>query len=128
MGLFLKLQLLYAILGISMLDLGVLGERIRAARERVGLSQSDLAEAMQRDQRTISQYENGKRKILITDVPLLARILKVPMIYFFERDSSLDDFDSQILLEFRRLEHDDDKTAAIDLVRVFCDTVKRYTS
>jgi transcriptional regulator with XRE-family HTH domain len=125
MRLFLKLQSIYAILGIHMLDLLVLGERIRSARERKGLSQGELAKVMGRDQRSISQYENGKRKILITDVPLLARILEVPHSYFFEGEAVLSDFDVRILTEFNRLRDEADMIAAIELIRVFCNAIER---
>lgn len=110
------------------LDPEVLGKRIRQARERVGLSQEDFAHKIGRDQRAISEYENGKRRIVVTDLPVLAQILQVPVIYFFEGEESLDDLDSLVLAEFNRLTNIDDKTTLIELIRLFCDTVNRHTS
>ena len=110
------------------LDLEFLGERIKDARERVGLSQEQLAKAMRRDQRSISQYENGKRKVMITDLPLLAELLQVPIGYFFEGDEVNDipdKFETQLLIEFRRLGKDDDKSTLIELVRLFSDAITR---
>jgi transcriptional regulator with XRE-family HTH domain len=113
-------------MGIEMsLDLIQLGERIRYARERVGLSQEQLASELNRDQRTISQYENGKRKILVTDLPLLAKILRVPISYFFEEENFLDDYDKQLLLEFHRIYEDVDKATIVEIVRLFSDTIER---
>ena len=110
------------------LDPEILGKRIRQARENIGLSQEDLAHEVGRDQRAISEYENGKRRILVTELPVLARILQVPVIYFFEGEGVLDDLDSLVLAEFHRLTDLDDKSAALELIRLFCDTVNRYTS
>jgi len=46
------------------MDAKIIGRRIRTARERLGLSQEALATAIGRDQRTVSEYENGKRQSL----------------------------------------------------------------
>lgn len=101
-----------------MLDKQILGQRIRQARERKGLSQEDLAHLIARDQRAVSEYENGKRGIAVTDLPNLAEALNVPLLYFYEGDSSLDDLDSLMLQEMRRLPTLSAKQAAISLVRV----------
>ena len=55
-----------------------LGQRIRTAREAQGLSQEEFAARISRDQRAVSEYENGKRKITVTDLPRLAEVLGVP--------------------------------------------------
>ena len=47
---------------------------IKQARERLGLTQRQLAEAISRDQPTISRYERGARPS-VDDAPLLARAL-----------------------------------------------------
>ena len=65
------------------MDPKILGERIREARERAGISQEDLAVAVGKDQRAISEYENGKRKLSVTDLPMFARTLRVPLLYFY---------------------------------------------
>lgn len=115
-------------MGIAMeFSLELLGDRIRFARERVGISQDELAVRLGRDQRTISQYENGKRKVLITDLPVLARILRVPVSFFFEGEDVLENLDKQLLTEFHRLDKDEDKTAVLELIRLFSDAIERYT-
>ncbi len=97
----------------------VLGERIRQARERKGLSQEDLAALVARDQRAISEYEHGKRRISVTDLPTFARALDVPILYFFEGDLNPRDLDRTILDEFNRLRSDELRQYAIELIRVF---------
>lgn len=107
-------------------DLSLFGKRIKNARERIGLSQEQLAKELRRDQRSISQYENGRRKVLITDLPLFAKVLHVPIAYFFEDievEGIPDQFDTKLLIEFHRLDKDDHKTTAIKLVRLFSDAI-----
>jgi len=47
---------------------------IREARERLGLTQQQLADAIGKDQPTISRYENGTRPT-VDDAPKLAETL-----------------------------------------------------
>ena len=102
----------------SLVDAEVLGIRIRQARERVGISQDDLAAAVAKDQRAISEYENGKRKLAATDLPLFASALNVPLLYFFEGDSEPRDLDAALLDAFHRLGSQSAREAIIDVVRV----------
>jgi transcriptional regulator with XRE-family HTH domain len=110
------------------LDLILFGERIRRARERAGLSQEELATTLGRDQRTISQYENGRRKIMITELPILARTLKVPVMYFFEGEAVLDNLDKQVLEEFHQLNEDADKVTVIEFIRLFSEAIARKSN
>lgn len=113
-------------MGITMsLDLQLFGERIRQARENAGLSQEQLALELKRDQRTISQYETGKRKVSITDLPNLALLLHVPIAYFFEGDAELDNYDARLLNEFHKLHQETDKSSAIELLRLYSDAIVR---
>lgn len=64
-------------------DIEQMGQRIREARERLGLTQEALAELIGRDQHTISHYETGSRALIVTELPALARALRVPISYFF---------------------------------------------
>jgi transcriptional regulator with XRE-family HTH domain len=101
------------------------GARIRLARERLGLSQEDLASRIQRDQRAVSEYEHGKRRIAATDLPRLAAALEVPVLYFFEGDLDSDDLDRMLLIEFKRLPSAAIKRDAIELLRVFSGAIAR---
>lgn len=101
----------------------VLGQRIRQARERRDLSQEEFAALIARDQRAVSEYENGKRKIAVTDLPLFARVLGMPLAYFYEDALDADHLDAALLLEFHRLPNAQMKQSAIDLLRVFSDAL-----
>jgi transcriptional regulator with XRE-family HTH domain len=106
------------------LDQHWFGLRIRQARERKGLSQDEFAAAVAKDQRAISEYENGKRKLAATDLPLFATILEVPLLYFFEPEASADDLDAALLNYFHRLPTEDAQRAAVDILRIFSNTLE----
>lgn len=110
------------------MDQRELGKRIRHARERVGLSQEELAEAVQRDQKAVSEYETGKRKLPATDIPTFASVLGVPFSYFFDGELHLDELDQVLLQEFHTLPTQEDKHTALQAVRLISDTVRRHTS
>jgi transcriptional regulator with XRE-family HTH domain len=63
-----------------------IGQRIREARERLGLTQEQLAELIGKGRDTVSHYEIGDRAIVVTELPALAHALKVPISYFFGND------------------------------------------
>ncbi|MBE7512720.1 MAG: helix-turn-helix transcriptional regulator [Anaerolineales bacterium] len=105
-----------------------LGLRIRRARERIGMSQESFSEAVKRDQKAVSEYENGKRKLPATELPTFARVLGVPVSYFFEGDFQVDDLDQLLLQEFHTLPTQEDKQAAIQAVQLISDTIKRHSS
>lgn len=112
---------------MQFLDKQLLGQRIRQARERKGLSQEDFAALISRDQRAVSEYEHGKRRIAVNDLPVIARALDVPVRYFYEGDTTLDDMDAVMIDQLHRLTDSDDKRSAIELVRVFCDALERQS-
>src|SRR5258708_3838299 len=109
-----------------LLNQKLLGVRIREARERAGVSQEELASAVSKDQRAISDYENGRRKLSVTDLPAFARTFNVPVLYFYEGDIVLQDSDQAMLDEFRRLPTEEAKQAAIEIVRLFSATLERF--
>lgn len=109
------------------MDQSDLGKRIRLARERIGMSQEVLAERVERDQKAISEYETGKRKLPAVELPLYAVALGVPVIYFFDGDFQIDELDQVLLKEFHGLSTHEDKRAAIEAIRLISEVVRRYT-
>lgn len=103
-----------------------LGKRIRRARERISMSQEALAEALGRDQKAISEYESGKRKLPATDIPTFAMVLGVPFSYFFEGELQLNELDQVLLQEFHTLPTVEDKQSALQAVRLISDIVRRH--
>ena len=59
------------------------GERIRSAREQLGMSQAKLANLLSRRQAYVSEMETGKTEPNATTLVLLAAILRKPVAYFF---------------------------------------------
>lgn len=94
------------------------GQRIRQARERRGMSQEELAALVSRDQRAISEYEHGKRKVAASDLPTFARVLNVPILYFFDGELTVNDLDRAVIEEFQRLPSAEVKRYAVELVRL----------
>jgi len=62
----------------------VIGERVKAARNFHGLSQSELAEKIDRTKETISNIERARSAPTIETLERLSNILAVPMMEFFE--------------------------------------------
>lgn len=94
-----------------------IGDRIRQARDRLDISQEELAERVGKDQRVISQYENGRRRMFADDLIKFAAALQVPIAYFYS-DADADDLDEILLNEFHLLSTRAAKETALDLVRV----------
>lgn len=60
------------------------GQRIRARRKMIGLSQSNLAEALNLTFQQIQKYERGANRVSASKLYETARCLGVPVSYFFE--------------------------------------------
>jgi len=105
-----------------------LGQRIRQAREQRGLSQEEFADLISRDQRAVSEYENGKRKITVTELPRFADALGMPLAYFYEESLEPDDLDNAMLHEFHQLPSDDAKQDAIDMMRLLSKMLRHPTT
>jgi transcriptional regulator with XRE-family HTH domain len=101
------------------MDSATFGARVRAARERLGISQDELATRVSKDQRAISEYETGRRRMFVNDLPLFCEVLQVPYAYFFTETLTEDDLTERLLLEFQQLPDDEARQTAIDLVRRF---------
>jgi transcriptional regulator with XRE-family HTH domain len=60
------------------------GARIRARRRMLGVTQEQLAEALGLTHQQIRKYERGLNRVSASKLYKTARILSVPMTYFFE--------------------------------------------
>lgn len=63
-----------------------IGKQVRTAREEMGWSQAELAEALDRRQAYISEIERGKTEPNSTTLISLAMVLKKPLLYFIPSD------------------------------------------
>ncbi len=60
------------------------GGRVRMRRKFLGLSQTDLADALGLTFQQVQKYERGSNRISASKLFEIARTLKVPVAYFFE--------------------------------------------
>lgn len=106
-----------------------MGERVRQARIRAGLTQEELAARLGRNQRSISQLENGERNFPATDMIFLARELGVSILYFYEDvfdqhdQDEVNDLQAALFEEFTRLPTLSAKKAAVQLLCALRDAV-----
>ncbi|WP_216325695.1 helix-turn-helix transcriptional regulator [Deinococcus aestuarii] len=66
-----------------------LAERVKEARDYLGLSQEFVADRIGISRPAMSALETGKRKISSIELHKLARLLKKPLEYFFDDDEVL---------------------------------------
>lgn len=78
------------------MNLKLVGNRIREARERLGLTQEELAFRINKTQNSISTYESGTRSIRLTELDTLAKALEVPISYFFGDEYPTDEIMSLV--------------------------------
>jgi transcriptional regulator with XRE-family HTH domain len=112
---------------MSVVSQAEIEQRIQQVRERVGMSQRDFAEAVGKDQKAIYEYETGKRKVSAVELAGFARVLGVPVSYFYEGDFKTNELDQMLLQEFHSLPSDEDRKTAIQSVRFLSDATKRHT-
>ena len=74
-----------------------LGQRIRAQRIRLGMTQEELAEALFVEKSTISYYENDKKEMRASGLAEMARVLQTTPNYLLGYTYSDDDFLSEAL-------------------------------
>lgn len=107
-------------------ETGWLGERIAALREQRGMSQSDMARALNYPSQTWSNYENGNRRIRTVDIPRIARVLGVSISELYgvpspSAESLVDD--PSLALAFQRVGEADLSDEAKSKIRSFIEFV-----
>ena len=90
------------------------GERIRLRRAELGLTQEQLAEALDVSYQQIQKYETGANRISASRIFEMARKLEVDLGYFFEGLPP-----EAAPAPDRPLEHGGRQRSAIELVRKF---------
>lgn len=117
-----------SIWGISLVTQAEIGQRIRQARENIGMSQRDFAEAVDKDQTVISLCESGKRKVTAMELSQFAQVLQVPVSYFYEGEVQSEDLDQMLLNEFRKLPSLEAKQFVLQMVRALSSLLKQHSS
>ena len=67
------------------------GNRIRALRNRMGLSQEKLALKAGVDRTYLAGIESGKRNVTVTSLEKIVDALEIPLRDFFDFESTADD-------------------------------------
>lgn len=67
----------------------IIGNNIRYFRDKLGLSQNELANYLSIKRELISYYENGKRYIPVTALNKLANLFGVELDELFEEDNKI---------------------------------------
>jgi transcriptional regulator with XRE-family HTH domain len=60
------------------------GQRVRARRIMLGMSQTELGAALDVTFQQIQKYESGINRVSVNDLEKLAATLRVPITYFFD--------------------------------------------
>ena len=66
-----------------------IGERIKTAREKLGLTQNQLGELIETDGNTISRWERGIAEIKAEAVSKIATVLKTPVAYIMGEEDAI---------------------------------------
>src|SRR5262245_888046 len=85
------------------MDYARLGERLRLARERAGLSQSEAAGLAEVTPAALNQYEMGKRRLEALRLERLARLYGRPVASFFDREEPPTDWEVAVRAMARAL-------------------------
>ncbi|MDD2337377.1 MAG: helix-turn-helix transcriptional regulator [Geobacteraceae bacterium] len=103
----------------------LLGARIREIRKARGLTQEQLAEMIDVEQKHVSRIESGKNYPSIDLLEKMAAALKVPLMGFFDFMHLQDDDESAVNLEKMLLELDrDSRKIAYRLIRATIKALK----
>lgn len=76
-----------------------LGKQLRARRSSLGLTQTQVARAINVTFQQIQKYEKGTNGVSSSRLLQLANFLKVPIKYFFEEFKDFQNLDTQIKSE-----------------------------
>jgi len=101
-----------------------LGERVRARRLAIGMSQEHLADLLGLTFQQVQKYERGINRIAASRLTHIAAALEVPITHFFEglnrarRGSKGRAEDTAELLRlFASIEHDKDRRRVLEFAR-----------
>ncbi|MET7829292.1 helix-turn-helix domain-containing protein [Streptomyces sp. NPDC005386] len=67
-----------------------LGQRLKATREYLGLSQQQVAERTGIVRSAVSDIERGMRKVEVMELQKLARLYRLPASYFLDEEDTAD--------------------------------------
>lgn len=78
------------------------GDRLRKARERKGISQLEVSNRTNINNKTLSRYENGKSEPDFSTLKSLAELYDVTIAYFFDENTD-EEYDLKELLKDKKV-------------------------
>lgn len=101
-----------------------LGSRIRLARKRMNMSQTEVAKALGVTYQQVQKYENGSDRIAVSRLMVIARTLKVPVAALIpggdgEEVALLTTEEIAALAAFRQIGSPAMRRAAVDALKAF---------
>lgn len=101
-----------------------LGSRIRLARKRMNMSQTDVAKALGVTYQQVQKYENGSDRIAVSRLMAIARTLEVPVAALIpgaegEEVALLTTEEITALAAFRQIGVPAMRRAAVDALKTF---------
>lgn len=110
----------------DMLDIEILGNRIREARKEIGFTQAELADELGLSQAMVNKLETGRSKVTLEKLFSLSLALRQPVAYFLNiGTSALTADESELVRLYRAIPENVAKDAVIDMVR---SVANRYRS
>lgn len=114
-----------------------IGRRVRMRRLEIGMSQESLGHALALTFQQVQKYEKGINRISSGRLQQVAKILNVPVTFFYDELSKsggsaistmLDSaYSLRILKAFTRIENRDIQRATVELVESIAETVRQKT-
>lgn len=68
---------------VKVLSSKEMGEKIKFRRQEIGMSQERLAEILDVSYQQIQRYENGRNRLNVENIQVIAHALGVPITFFF---------------------------------------------
>jgi transcriptional regulator with XRE-family HTH domain len=106
-----------------------IGKRLRKARERKKLSQMEVSNRTNINNKTLSRYEQGNSEPDFSTLKLLADLYQVPVSFFFDEQND-DQYDLKELLKDKEVTwgteklNEDEKQRAIEIINILLNKQK----
>ncbi|MCC6345932.1 MAG: helix-turn-helix transcriptional regulator [Nitrospirales bacterium] len=104
-----------------------IGELVKKRRKELGISQERLAEMLNVTYQQVQRYENGKNRLNVEHIQIIADALSVPITYFFKFDEKqgaekkvpfLQPEERKLLKHFRKVRNNQSKILVINVARL----------
>lgn len=108
-----------------------IGSLIKKRRVEIGLTQEKLAEDLKVSYQQVQRYENGSNRLNVENLQVIARILAVPVSFFFEKSSeeTVDDEggiflsteETKLITTFKRIKAKENKQVVLKVAELAAD-------